>query len=210
MSAMTTDGHNRLAHLRAEIIARENEIRGHAKAGVQAAMDAGDYLTEVKALIGHGAFIPWVSRETGVSPRTARRFMALAANRALIEANWPRVASLSVRQACREVVGLGQRRVRTDLAQNWARSRLLPPQGHGRHGVAAVGEVFCLPSQLHGFFHVGYIAEEAVFSDRPLRGEALQLFERFAKIETLSFDFADFTCEALLRSPISNLWALRP
>jgi hypothetical protein len=52
--------------------------------GIKAAVARGDraaagaMLREAKALLGHGQFLEWVERETGLDPRSAQRYMEAA------------------------------------------------------------------------------------------------------------------------------------
>jgi hypothetical protein len=39
---------------------------------------AGEMLRDAKALVGHGQFLDWVKRETGLEPRTAQRYIEAA------------------------------------------------------------------------------------------------------------------------------------
>jgi len=50
------------------------------------AMDVGDLLTEAKKRVGHGNFEAWCATHCQLSPRTARRYMGMAKDRAKIEA----------------------------------------------------------------------------------------------------------------------------
>ena len=50
------------------------------------AMDVGDLLTEAKKRVGHGNFEAWCATRCQLSPRTARRYMGMAKDRAKIEA----------------------------------------------------------------------------------------------------------------------------
>jgi len=56
------------------------------RSSVTHAMDVGDLLTEAKKRVGHGKFEAWCATHCQLSPRTARRYMGMAKDRAKIEA----------------------------------------------------------------------------------------------------------------------------
>jgi Protein of unknown function (DUF3102) len=90
---------NSLCDLAARIKA-EHEACGQAlKASVQHAMAAGDLLTEAKAQLQHGQWLPWLKDNCGLSPRMAQNYMRLADHRAEVEAKCETVAHLTIRQA---------------------------------------------------------------------------------------------------------------
>jgi hypothetical protein len=67
-------------------------------------MRCGDWLLELKAVLPHGAWLPWLRDHcNGISERTAQGYMKLAGNRTFIEANPQRVADLSIRGAMRSI-----------------------------------------------------------------------------------------------------------
>jgi hypothetical protein len=72
-----TASSNRLPILQDEIRIAHRDARDAAKTAVDRARDAGVRLIEAKGLLGHGEWLPWL-KETGVSPRTAQRYMQLA------------------------------------------------------------------------------------------------------------------------------------
>lgn len=148
------DRNNRLSHLRAEIVARDADVRAAAKAGIVAAIAAGAALIESKAILGHGQFSRWIEAQTGLAPRTARLYMNLASHRNRIEAKLATVASLTIREAARLVAGLGQRAVR---------HRLEPRDGHllVASGTAAAVkyQIVVHPSMRAGFFHLACIID---------------------------------------------------
>jgi hypothetical protein len=65
------------------------------KHSVEHAMAAGDLLMEAQAQLKHGQWLPWL-KSCGISQRTAQRYMRLARNRSLIEANATPVSDLGV------------------------------------------------------------------------------------------------------------------
>lgn len=148
------DRNNRLSHLRAEIVARDADVRTAAKAGVVAAIAAGAALIESKAILGHGEFSRWIEAQTGLAPRTARLYMNLASHRDRVEAKLATVASLTIREAARLVAGLGQRA---------ARHRLEPREGHLLVATDPAGKyrITIYPSAHAGFFHAACLIDKA-------------------------------------------------
>ena len=69
---------NRLTVLAADIRAAHNEIESSALAMAERVQTAGSALTEAKALIPHGGWQAWLTTHTGLSARTARRYMQIA------------------------------------------------------------------------------------------------------------------------------------
>ena len=71
----------------------------HAAAAILHAMAAGDRLIQAKAILPHGAWLPWLADSCDLGERRAQRYMHLAAHRAALEAQATRVSDLSIRQA---------------------------------------------------------------------------------------------------------------
>ena len=61
---------------RAKLLKLATGINDAVKRGDRAA--AGAMLREAKALLGHGHFLGWVQRETGLEPRSAQRYIEVA------------------------------------------------------------------------------------------------------------------------------------
>jgi hypothetical protein len=55
-------------------------VEQHGRKTVQAAIDCGRYLTEIKSRLGHGQWLPWLEENWAYSQVHANRFMTLAAN----------------------------------------------------------------------------------------------------------------------------------
>jgi hypothetical protein len=72
---MTTD--NTVRATEREVFLRRSsaEIRQLGRRAVQDIVEIGKLLTECKAKLGHGEWLPWIEREFGWSDRTARNFM---------------------------------------------------------------------------------------------------------------------------------------
>jgi hypothetical protein len=90
---------NSLTDLAARIRIEHEAIAASFKRGAAHAMAAGDLLTEAKAIIRHGDWLPWLKANCEVSERTARLYMRLARNRSEIEAKTATVADLNLRGA---------------------------------------------------------------------------------------------------------------
>jgi hypothetical protein len=58
-------------------------------------MAAGDILIDAKAQLKHGQWLPWL-KSAGITERTAQRYIRLARNRTIIEANTTRMSDLGV------------------------------------------------------------------------------------------------------------------
>lgn len=70
-------GHNRLAALAADIRAAHADVTRGALAVAERALGAGRMLLEAKAAVSHGKWADWLQANTGISARTARRYMQL-------------------------------------------------------------------------------------------------------------------------------------
>lgn len=193
------DRNNRLSHLRAEIIARDTDVRAAAKATIVAAIAAGAALIESKAILEHGEFSRWIETQTGLAPRTARLYMNLASHRDRIEAKLVTVASLTIREAARLVAGLGQRT---------ARHRLEPRDGHllVANGTAAAAkyQIIVHPSTHAGFFHLACLIDSADggpaelhATEKPVSAAAFAYLE-----ENLGTTSIELSIEEHLSSPV--------
>jgi hypothetical protein len=78
----TTDaehaGSNRLPTLAAEIRKAHADVQDAAKTAAQRAIDAGHALTEAKALLRHGEWLPWLRENCALAERTAQLYMQIA------------------------------------------------------------------------------------------------------------------------------------
>lgn len=74
-----TDQSNRLPTLAAEIRAAHDDVTRGALTMAERALAAGKALAEAKAALPHGAWQDWLKVNTGLSTRTARRYMQLFA-----------------------------------------------------------------------------------------------------------------------------------
>jgi hypothetical protein len=70
-------GSNRLPMLQAEIRDAHRLATAAADLSIDRARQAGLGLIEAKAMLGHGKWLPWLV-ETGITARTAQRYMRLA------------------------------------------------------------------------------------------------------------------------------------
>jgi hypothetical protein len=71
-------GHNRLAHLAAEISKAQEGSKSAALLAAERALAAGHMLIEAKTLVKHGEWAGWLAEKVSMSERTARRYMQLA------------------------------------------------------------------------------------------------------------------------------------
>jgi hypothetical protein len=55
-------------------------VEQHGRKTVQAAIDCGRYLTEIKSRLGHGEWLPWLEENWQYSVMQANRYMTLSAN----------------------------------------------------------------------------------------------------------------------------------
>lgn len=84
----------------AEHIALEyHAFEDAGRKAMEHARRAGAMLSEVKRHLPHGSFSKWVDENFPGSNRTAQRFIKIANSWETIEANTPRAADLSLRQA---------------------------------------------------------------------------------------------------------------
>lgn len=114
---MTGIGDNRLAVLAADIQAAHQDVARGALAVAERALAAGRMLLEAQALLEHGQWAAWLAAHTGLSARTARRYMQLT--RSGVES--ATVANLGIR-------GTAQRLARLRVRQ--------PPLGYYAMAVA--------------------------------------------------------------------------
>jgi hypothetical protein len=93
------NGSNSLADLASRIRTYHEATVAALKSGVEFAMNAGDLLIEAKRqLKKHGEWLPWLE-SCGLPERTSQRYMRLARNRNIIEANPVPVSDLGIRGA---------------------------------------------------------------------------------------------------------------
>ena len=103
-------GSNYLTDLAARIWGYHEATVAALKASVIHAMSAGDLLTEAKAQLKHGLWLPWLAKNCAISERTAQLYMKLAKNRAIIEKSATASADLdlSINEACALIVLAGR------------------------------------------------------------------------------------------------------
>jgi len=68
---------NRLPILAQEIREAHAAVLASARTTIERAVHVGKLLIEAKATVKHGEWLPWL-KETGLTPRTAQRYMRLA------------------------------------------------------------------------------------------------------------------------------------
>jgi hypothetical protein len=86
--------------LAAKIKAEHQSLMEAGRRTLEHALALGDLLNVAKVKVGHGNWLEWLARECpDVSERHARNFMAMAKERARIEAKSATVADLTIREA---------------------------------------------------------------------------------------------------------------
>lgn len=78
MSGAPAVGDNRLAVLAEDIRALDAKVRRSAEQLAVDAIEAGNRLIEAKEMVPHGSWESWLASNTGVSARSAQRYMRLA------------------------------------------------------------------------------------------------------------------------------------
>src|SRR5262245_32482560 len=61
------------------LVEHADAIRNLGKQTIDSIIEIGRHLTEAKAILGHGNWLPWLDREFGWSDRTALNFMRVHA-----------------------------------------------------------------------------------------------------------------------------------
>jgi len=69
----------------AEIRRLHGEIAGELQTTVEKAIRVGELLTEQKASMAHGEWLPWVEAEAGISARLAQEYMRMYEHRAALK-----------------------------------------------------------------------------------------------------------------------------
>jgi hypothetical protein len=72
-------------------------VEQHGRKTVQAAMDCGRYLTEIKSRLAHGEWLPWLEENFPHAQQHANRYMVIAAN-------YTRVSNLEEASSIREAL----------------------------------------------------------------------------------------------------------
>ena len=68
-----------------EIVTLHNEVAGYLRMSLSKAIRIGELLTEQKAALKHGKFLPWIEANLPFTARTARNYMAVYSNRNLLK-----------------------------------------------------------------------------------------------------------------------------
>ena len=81
-----SDRFDKLCEILGKISSKEVDVKAGKLAGLRLALDAGGHLIAIKKNdVVHGKFKPWVKEHLSCTIQTARKYMRLADNRALIE-----------------------------------------------------------------------------------------------------------------------------
>jgi hypothetical protein len=101
-AAVTQDStrlYNRLPELAAQIRVEHEATAVALRRSVEHGIAAGDLLSEAKALVKHGQWLPWLAEHCSMSERTAQLYMRLAKQRDAITANTQPIADLTLNEA---------------------------------------------------------------------------------------------------------------
>ncbi len=85
--------------LAAEINAEHQAAFGLAREALGHARRAGELLLQVKAEVGHGAWLPWIEANCKFSARTAQGYIRLAQRWETLQAKYATAADLTLRDA---------------------------------------------------------------------------------------------------------------
>ena len=91
---MTSNSKQTLLALAQDIRAGHRAADESARMAIEHAQRTGDLLIEAKDLVPHGQWSEWLRRETGLSQRTAQRYMQITRNPppvAVLESKPPRM-----------------------------------------------------------------------------------------------------------------------
>jgi hypothetical protein len=133
---------NRLPVLAAEINAAREGLNAAAKTAINQAIIVGQRLTEAKALLKHGEWLPWLNEHCFLSERQAQKYMRIARAKEALAAKAPLTADLTIERAIE--------------ALSVARPpSYLPPAGFIKIGEHKSDTIVVAPSYQHpGFFYV--------------------------------------------------------
>jgi hypothetical protein len=92
---------NSLVELAARIKVEYEAVAPIMRQALLHVMAAGDLLLEAKSRLKHGEWTPWLLEHCDIPERTVNRYMRLAKNRAVVEAEMEKCADLSVNAAIR-------------------------------------------------------------------------------------------------------------
>ena len=113
---MTSNSEQTLLALAKDIRAGHRAAVESARMAIEHAQRTGDLLIEAKELVPHGQWGEWLRRETGISHRTAQRYVQIARNA-------PPVAGLGIK-AMADALALTRYKAvatATDLGSRWCR-----------------------------------------------------------------------------------------
>jgi Protein of unknown function (DUF3102) len=139
---MTDLTSNRLPVLAAEINAAREGFNAAAKRAINQAIIIGQKQTEAKALIKHGAWLPWLEDHCSLSERPAQKYMRIARAKEALVAKMPLTADLTIEGAIEA------------LSATKPHS-YLPPADFIKIGEYKADTIVVAPSYQHlGFFYV--------------------------------------------------------
>jgi hypothetical protein len=204
------DNSNRLPTLAAEINTEREGLNAVAKTALGHAICIGEKLIEAKALLDHGAWLPWLSEHCHLSERQAQKYMRIARAKEALEAKAPLTADFTIEGAIEALV--------TAKPPNF-----LPPAGFIRVGESRSSIIVVAPShQNSGFFYVTHITNnsddtgEMIGGRRPIRHDLIEVMLAAMDAAFTAYDWRDVPSapwaynSLLFDSPSTYLNSLRP
>ena len=156
---------NRLPVLAAEISAAREGLNAAAKTAINQAILIGQRLTEAKALLKHGEWLPWLNEHCFLSERQAQKYMRIARAKEALAAKAPLTADLTIERAI-EALSVAKP------------PSYLPPAGFIKIGERKSSTVVVAPSYQHpGFFYVTRFTQNSdgtgdiIGGRRPIRSD---------------------------------------
>jgi Protein of unknown function (DUF3102) len=92
-------GSNSLPDLAGRIDAEHAAVISAHQRGIEHGIRCGELLTEAKAKLQHGQWLPWLRSNCSIPERTAQLYMRLAERRADLEGKSARLADMTIEQA---------------------------------------------------------------------------------------------------------------
>lgn len=167
--ALTTEvDRDSLAEIASRITTAVARAEDSARSACAYALEAGSLLLRAKEKVGHGDWLPWLTKHITLAPRTCRAYMQLASKVSVLPAEErQRVADLPVREAVRAITA----------------SPIVPPPNH-RVSITAKSDQDRIYRKLMGAglllrkisraVHMSCVSRNDIGRARKLLNEALQ------------------------------------
>lgn len=140
-----------LSNYAGQINAEHDQATEKAREAIQHAIRCGEFLLEVKDILDHGVFLPWIRENCIFAERTAQRYMKLASKSAAVS-HLP-----SIRAALAALEG-------EKIPKNESESVVLdlaPPPGCGRLGLMSdKSELWIIPSTSLDFYFITLVTPD--------------------------------------------------